>query len=395
MHAFRFATEPGTREGLKGPFFQGYADSLGAMHGWSDGDPFLVNYIGHPMQGAVTSNLLIQHDYKYRAYQFGKDKNYWKSRLRGMAYAWVFSTQFEIGPLSEATLGNIQKKYPAHGFADHVITPTLGTVWVVGEDALDRYVVRWVERRSSATWLRIATRIALNPARGMANIVSFRTPWRRDDRPTIYWDYAAEDQWNRTMAGKVVSDDGPHLDIPVFEFNVQPTVSRYGIGDGVTCVGGGGLLRYNAGENWSLLMDVGGCRLIGLGENRSGDSLSYLFGAGWTGRGSGRWTRYLKLMIGGTKVTEDELLPDKIRVLEDAGIEWRRNEYRSQIANAYDKNAFAFLVGGGLDVNLSPALSLQIANLDYTHTRLGEFRGHPYTHNLRLTTGLTLRVGTW
>lgn len=48
-HGFRIATEPGTREGLKQPFFSGYAASLSSLRGWSDGDPFMVNYVGHPM----------------------------------------------------------------------------------------------------------------------------------------------------------------------------------------------------------------------------------------------------------------------------------------------------------------------------------------------------------
>src|ERR1019366_4972604 len=55
-HAFRYATEPGTRHPGQ-PFFQGYVNSVGALHGWADGDPFYVNYVGHPMQGAVSGYL--------------------------------------------------------------------------------------------------------------------------------------------------------------------------------------------------------------------------------------------------------------------------------------------------------------------------------------------------
>ena len=52
-HAFRLATEPGTRDGLKGKFFGNYARAVGSIHGWSDGDEFYVNYVGHPAQGSV------------------------------------------------------------------------------------------------------------------------------------------------------------------------------------------------------------------------------------------------------------------------------------------------------------------------------------------------------
>ncbi len=34
QHTVRLATEPGTREGMKGPFFRGYFDSVTNMHGW-------------------------------------------------------------------------------------------------------------------------------------------------------------------------------------------------------------------------------------------------------------------------------------------------------------------------------------------------------------------------
>jgi len=46
--AFRCATEQGTRDGFSNPFFRGSLElSAKILHGWNDGDPFLVNYIGH------------------------------------------------------------------------------------------------------------------------------------------------------------------------------------------------------------------------------------------------------------------------------------------------------------------------------------------------------------
>jgi len=61
MHTFRIATEQGTRDGLQNQFFSGYLKALGAMHGWSDGDGYYENYLGHPIEGAVSSyNLASQ-----------------------------------------------------------------------------------------------------------------------------------------------------------------------------------------------------------------------------------------------------------------------------------------------------------------------------------------------
>jgi len=397
MHAFRLATEPGTREGLKGPFFQGYADSLGALHGWSDGDPFLVNYIGHPMQGAVSGYMLIQHDPKFQTVQFGRSSQYWKSRLRAAAYAWAFSEQFEVGPMSEASIGNVQALYPAYGFVDHVITPVVGTGWIVLEDVLDKYVVRNVERRTDNQWLRIMARVGLNPSRSMANVLSRRAPWRRDDRPTVYWDYEMEDRLLAAGKGAELFPETPAAEIPTAELTVQPHVLWYNAGrsDSTVCVGGGGVGQWNFSRNWSLVADVGGCKMLGWGENLSGDSLTYLFGPQWNGRNWRKLTPRVRFLIGGNKITQEELLPDKIKELEDQGINWKENEYHSIVANEYDQNAFAFLVGGGFDLTVHPALSLQLANLDYMYTGLGEFRGRRYTHNVSFTFGVTLRVGTW
>ena len=57
-HTFRLATDPQVRDGLRGPFFRDYADSVRRIcFCWSDGDPFAVAYLGHPAQGAVASAI--------------------------------------------------------------------------------------------------------------------------------------------------------------------------------------------------------------------------------------------------------------------------------------------------------------------------------------------------
>src|SRR6267154_5425071 len=108
-NTFRCATEEGTRDGFSNPFFRGYFNSVGGLHGWSDGDPFYVNYVGHPMQGAVTGYIWTLNDTQYRYVHFGKDPQYWKSRLRAGAFSWGYSEWTEVGPvISEAANGNIQ-----------------------------------------------------------------------------------------------------------------------------------------------------------------------------------------------------------------------------------------------------------------------------------------------
>lgn len=68
------------------------------------------------------------------------------------------------------------------GWVDHVITP-LGTfAIIVAEDAMDRYVVRWVEQRVHHPLLRIPIGMAANLARTMSNASLGRAPWSRIDR---------------------------------------------------------------------------------------------------------------------------------------------------------------------------------------------------------------------
>src|SRR3954468_7122876 len=108
QHGFRLATEDATRGELKGPFFNDWFKSVRSIKGWDDGDPFLVNYVGHPMMGAVTGFIQLQNDPQYKRSTFGRNSQYWKSRLRALAFSAAYSTQFELGPVSEASIGNVQ-----------------------------------------------------------------------------------------------------------------------------------------------------------------------------------------------------------------------------------------------------------------------------------------------
>ena len=184
-HAFRIATEQGTRDAFHTPFFPGYFDSVENLHGWADGDPFLVNYVGHPMQGAVSGYIWQHYDRAYRTVEFGKNSRYWKSKFRSAAFAYVYSVQFEIGPISEASLGHIQAFYPQQGFVDHVVTPTVGMGWTIAEDSIDRYIIRSIEAHTANPYIRLFARGALNPSRSMANVMTGELPWHRDDRPGV------------------------------------------------------------------------------------------------------------------------------------------------------------------------------------------------------------------
>jgi hypothetical protein len=181
-HGVRLALEPETREGLKGPFVRDYFASVRSLRGWSDGDSFAVTYIAHPMQGAATGFIAVQNDPGFRRAEFGRSRLYWVSRLRATAFAALYSEQLEIGPVSEASIGNVQMKPQATGIVDHVITPTLGLGWMVGEDVLDRYLVRRIERWTTHPVPRLLARGILNPTRSFSNLLRGKPPWHRDTR---------------------------------------------------------------------------------------------------------------------------------------------------------------------------------------------------------------------
>lgn len=186
MHGVRLAFDPISRAGLRGPFLKDYFNTVERLNGWGDGNPFYVNYVGHAVEGAVSGFIQIQNDPKGNQ-EFSKGKAYWNSRLKAMGFAALFSVQFELGPISESSLGNIglksrrQAKNPM-AWVDLVATPTVGTAWLVGEDMLDRYLVRRVESCSSSRLLKVLARSFFNPSRSLSNMLRLKYPWHRDSR---------------------------------------------------------------------------------------------------------------------------------------------------------------------------------------------------------------------
>jgi hypothetical protein len=184
QHGFAMTQEK-TRRELRGPFLKDYFRSVSKLGGWADGGRFFTNYISHPMEGAVAGFIQIQNDPHGIRQEFGKSRAYWKSRAKSMLWNAAYSTQFELGPISQSSLGNVglytslDGKQRKMSYVDLVVTPTLGTAWLIGEDFLDRYIVRrWEGNRGG--FRRNALRMILNPMRGSANLLRFKLPWHRD-----------------------------------------------------------------------------------------------------------------------------------------------------------------------------------------------------------------------
>lgn len=203
-HGFRIASDPFLRYLLwHKPFWHDWAASNQHFYfnQWGDGDDFIVNYIGHPLEGSVTGNIQIVNDPRGRSLTFGRSRAYWMSRMRAMAWAAVYSAQFEAGPiLSESAIGNeggyfykpgcdpglscsTGSKKPITnntGWVDFVVTPLVGTGWIVLEDAIEAELTsRFAPNEPDEALKWKMMRAALSPSHVMANFVAGKVPWYR------------------------------------------------------------------------------------------------------------------------------------------------------------------------------------------------------------------------
>lgn len=176
QHGYALIFQEKTQRSLKGPFFRDYWESIKGVRGWSDGNKFFTNYIAHPMQGSMTGFIYLQNHDRLKKQIFNESAQYWKDRARALLWSTAWSTNWEIGPISQASIGNVG--YYGHGgYVDLVITPTVGTAWMITEEALDRYIIRHAEKNLAA---RIFLRTVLNPTRSVTNLLRFKKPWYRD-----------------------------------------------------------------------------------------------------------------------------------------------------------------------------------------------------------------------
>jgi hypothetical protein len=182
-HSIRIAFQDKTRRELGGNFFGDYARSVRMPATWEDGDSWLVNYLGHPIHGAASGFVWLDHEDGAHDPELGFSWKYWGSRGRAAAWIAVYSYQFEFGPLSEASIGNVGLRERTTGWVDHVVTPAGGLGILVAEDALDRFLIRRLESWTGNRFYRAAIRMLFNPSRTLSNTAQGRVPWHRAARP--------------------------------------------------------------------------------------------------------------------------------------------------------------------------------------------------------------------
>jgi hypothetical protein len=215
-------------------YWRDYKQSLSewTQSGWNDGDPDWFGYIGHPIQGALTGFIQIQNDPKSEGLVFSRAKAYWKSRLKAALWNAVYSTQWNLGPLSEVTVEkygtkarppwnqdgsfpcNTRHCYTGVGQIDIVMTPLGGAGWLIGEDFLDQKVVRRFEESTQNRLLIDTVRVSLNPIRAGANMLHGKHPWYRASRDEGYRQALLADQKMVVSTSEVPKTQTPnHGDI--------------------------------------------------------------------------------------------------------------------------------------------------------------------------------------
>jgi len=181
-HLIRISFQEKTRAELGGPFWSDYQRSVRIPQQWTDTDAWGVNYLGHPIHGAAAGLIWLDHCEKTRGRPMFSD-GYVSSMTRAAVFSAIYSVQFEIGPLSEASIGNVGLNPETAGWVDYVVTPLGAFGIMIVEDVLDRYVVQRIEGHVQNRLVRVTARLFFGPSRLLANVAEGRLPWFRPGRP--------------------------------------------------------------------------------------------------------------------------------------------------------------------------------------------------------------------
>jgi hypothetical protein len=413
MHTFDLASQPGTRDTLNGHWFQHYQQSLASLRGWSDGDTFMAPYVGHPIEGSIFGYIQRQNDPKYHLVQWGDGREYWISMLRSMAYSAIWHTQWKIGPISEASIGNVML-HASPGFITLVDTPTLGFCTVLAEDTADRYLIMGLENRTSNRAIIILARSFLNPGRTFANMMAFRAPWVRDTRLNLFGD-------NYVIRQQLLEDyrnggDKPFQFVknawkpvgveferpPRKEADIELTAFPYYetfLGGG-SCIGGSGTGATRVSPALQVLTEVSGCLIMNMPQhNISADSLFYGGGVRWTPMADRRLSPYAQFLFGGRRIAME--IGDK-DLRESLMTDWKDGNgplhhfpKRSDYSIETSENGPSIAVGGGFDWVVTRPFAWRVLNVEYTHSWMdGIDQVHPQ-NGLKISTQAVVRIGTW
>ena len=415
QHGWRFAHEAGTRDATGyGPWFHDWVDSIGETRGWDDGDGWHASYVGHPLNGGIYGFIAQQNDPLYRKVEWGDGRIYWMARLRALGFAAIASTQWTLGPLSEASLGNVQL-HASPGFIDLVQTPGLGVLEMMGEDMLDRYVVIPLENHTANPWLLLAGRSLCNPARSFATLMSLHFGWQRENRPGLFGENHAKrkELVGEYKRGLISAPFGPHTSEQKAAMNqavegshpkeapieLQTYAVYESFLNGRNCLGGGGQGAARVSPAWQVVTEVNGCMVVHTPTNESADSVTFAAGPRWTPHASHRFSPFVQMLFGGRRLTYEVVntfLRDSLLSAWDDGKGTlphypKRSDYQVQ----YQALGFNLTMGGGFDASFGRAFAWRVLDLNYSHSWMPDVHSIDASNGLQVRTGVVLRIGNW
>jgi hypothetical protein len=415
QHGWRFAHENGTRDALYGPWFKDWINSIGETRGWDDSDGWHASYVGHPLNGGIYGFIEQNNDPLYRKVEWGDGRIYWMSRVRALAFAAVASTQWTLGPASEASLGNVQQ-HASPGFIDLVNTPGLGVAEMMGEDMIDRYLIIPVENHVANPWILLVVRSLGNPARSFANLMAFKFGWTRETRPGLFGENhkLRKELVSEYKKGLISAPFGPHTPIERAAMNAAVEsahpkeapieLQAYAIYEsflnGHNCLGGGGQGAARISPAWQIVSEVNGCMVVGTPYDRSADSVTFSAGPRWTPRATRRFSPFTQVMVGGRRMTyevqDSKLENDLLNAWNDGnGGTLHHYPKRSAYQLQYQALGFNLTVGGGFDAAINRAFAWRVLDVNYSHAWLPEVHGINASNGLQVRTGMVLRIGNW
>ena len=415
QHAWRFVHENGTVDAVAyGPWYRDWIDSIGETRGWDDGDGWHASYVGHPLNGGIYGFIEQQNDPLYRQVEWGDGRIYWMSRLRALAFCAAASTQWTLGPMSEASLGNVQL-HASPGFIDLVNTPGLGIMEMMGEDMLDRYVVIPLENHTANPWLILAARSLMNPARSFANIMAFKRGWSRETRPGIFGQNHAmrKELVREYKEGLISAPFGPHtaeeraamnqaIEKPpslLAPIELQAYALYTGFLHGRTCLGGGGQGAARIASAWQIVSEVNGCMVINTPTNESADSVTFAVGPRWTPHAAHRFSPFAQVLFGGQRLTYEVVDLQKENALlngwDDGNGPLPHYPKRSAYSVQYQALGFNLTMGGGFDVAFGRAFAWRVLDVGYSHSWMPPVHGIDASQGMQLRSGIVLCIGTW
>ncbi len=364
-------------------YWRDYMQSLSRWthSGWNDGDPNWYGYVGHPIQGALTGFIEIQNDPQGEKQEFSRTKAYWWSRLKAGLFNAVYSTQWNLGPVSEVTVEkygtkdrapwNYNGSYPCShhcltgvGQIDVVMTPLGGTGWLIGEDFLDKNIVRRVEDSTNNRFLIDTVRCALNPVRGGANMLHGKHPWYRASRDAQGMSLSA--QKTAVSTDNIPKTQVPnHGDVFFGYSHIGPTHCQAQLSDATTVCGPLSAKISNLG-GWTVSVEKKYLRYFGAvadfsGQYGSVSQSSFLFGVRG-GASLGRFRAFAEALVGALHTQENASAASK------------------------SDTSFAAALGVGAEFRLMRRLSWRM-QADEIESSLVAGK----QHNVRLSSGLAVR----